>query len=67
MGLTAGSNAAKAGLIENMKLTDKLSVWFNNTEKPAVIGVTDSGKEKLIQYIPVLNVDKNIPQIVLDN
>lgn len=67
IGLTAGSNAAKAGLVENMQLTGKYSIWFNNTEKPALIGVKTNGEEKFIQYIPLLNVDKHIPQIAEKN
>ena len=62
-GLEVESNAAKAGLVSGMKLTDRLSVWFNNTRKPAVIGVEQDGKEKVIEYIPVLQVDKIIPQM----
>ncbi|SEA47354.1 Predicted metalloprotease, contains C-terminal PDZ domain [Arachidicoccus rhizosphaerae] len=62
-GLEIASNAAKAGLANGMKLTDRLSVWFNNTSKPAEIGVVDKGKEKVIRYIPVLQVDKIIPQV----
>lgn len=66
VGLTSGSNAAKAGLTENMELTEQCSIWFNNTEKPAVIGVTDSGKERAIQYIPVRSVDIKIPQVSIE-
>jgi len=62
-GLEAGSNAAKAGLAENMPLTDKYSIWFNNTDEPAKIGVVNNGKELLIEYIPVIEVDRRIPQI----
>ena len=65
VGLTAGSNAAKAGLAENMKLSNKYSIWFGNTEKPAMIGVIEHGQEKSIQYIPQLRVDKRIPQLII--
>lgn len=62
-GLEAGSNAAKAGLTENMQLTDKYSIWFNNTQKPAMVGVIDHGKAKLIEYLPVTKVDRLVPQM----
>jgi len=64
-GLEAGSNAAKAGLVENMPLTDQYSIWFNNVDKPAKIGVVDHGKEELIEYMPVTKLDRSIPQFTV--
>lgn len=62
-GLEAGSHAAKAGLTENMPLTAQYSIWFGDTDKPAKIGVLRDGKEILIEYRPVAEVDRPVPQI----
>lgn len=64
-GLEAASNAAKAGLAENMPLTDQCSIWSNNTEKPAKVGVVKDGKEVLINYMPVAQVDRQTPQFTV--
>lgn len=66
-GLEAGSHAAKAGLAEHMPLTDQCSIWFNDTEKPAKIGVVKDGKNQLIEYIPVAVVDRRIPQVMVSS
>ena len=64
IGLKQGSNAWKAGLAENMEITNNFSIWNNNTEKPLKVQVVRDGKTEWITYIPAMSV--LVPQIVKD-
>jgi predicted metalloprotease with PDZ domain len=63
VGLKPGSNAEKAGLVENMAITGNFSIWYNNTEKPAGVEVIRDGKKEWIKYIPAATVNIPVPQI----
>lgn len=65
-GLIKGSNAELAGLTEGMELTNKFSIYHNNTQKPAKVQVLRNGVAEWIEYIPVSAVTLNIPAIVVD-
>lgn len=63
-GLKPGSNAEKAGLVENMPITNKFSIWYGNTEKPLKVQVIRDGKTEWISYKPIATANIIIPQIV---
>jgi predicted metalloprotease with PDZ domain len=63
VGLKAGSNAEKAGLAENMEITNRFSIWTNDTEKPAKVEVIKDGKKVWLQYIPSAEVKLYVPQV----
>lgn len=62
-GLKEHSNAAKAGLKEDMELTGEFSYYNNNPEKPAKVGTIQSGRKIMIEFMPSAQVNILIPQI----
>ncbi len=65
-GIVKGSNAEKAGLKEGEEFTGNVSIWNNNTEKPAKIQVVVDGKKHWIEYIPAKEANIKVPQIVIE-
>lgn len=64
IGLRSNSNAAKAGLTENMEITGEFSIYNNNPEKPAQVRTLQNGQKVTVEFIPAKAVDIHVPQIL---
>jgi predicted metalloprotease with PDZ domain len=64
VGLRPGSNAEKAGLKENMKITSLN--YKSNSQSPVTVGVIENGEKKLITYIPIAAESIQAPQIAIN-
>jgi len=67
VGLKPGSNAEKAGLAENMDITNGFSFWPNDAEKPAKVQVINNGEKKWIEFMPAAPANIKVPQVKIEN